>query len=228
MKVQRIASGLLLVQFLALIAGCAAEPFQRPFLPILTDPDPRLIREELANRLADRFVSDDTVIIRAPFRDDLAVLGVLRVDRAAGTFELLGMNHLGVKFFHLGGSRQETSIRFAMPPLTEQTEVLLSVAEDTRHMYFGLTPGDDAVAEIHPTFVRFYENTPEGKLVYEFGGQPVVLLEKRLEGFFGTIWRIRYYEYGTASSALYPRGIVMENSRFNYRIIVKNREWQVK
>jgi hypothetical protein len=76
--------------------------------------------------------------------------------------------------------------------------------------------------------VRFYENTPEGKLVYEFGGQPTVLLEKRLDGAFGPIWRVRYYEYATATTWLYPRGIVMENNRFNYRIIVKNREWQTK
>ena len=219
---------LLLVMFAALSAGCAAEPFQRPALPILKDPNPRSIQTEFARRLADRFVSDDTVIMRAPFRDDLAVLGVLSADRTAGTFELLGMNHLGVKFFHLAGERQETTIRFAVPPLMEQKEVLRSMAEDTRRMYLGLTPGDGATAEIHPTFVRFYENTPEGKLVYEFGGQPTVLLEKRLDGAFGPIWRVRYYEYATATTWLYPRGIVMENNRFNYRIIVKNREWLTK
>jgi hypothetical protein len=51
-----------------------------------------------------------------------------------------------------------------------------------------------------------------------------VLLEKRLEGFWGTIWRVRYYRYAPESGGLYPRGIVMDNERFHYRIIVKNRD----
>src|ERR1700679_1303934 len=82
---------------LAFLAGCAHEPFTRPPLPVLNDPDPRAMCDHFARTIPDRFTSDDTVIIRAPFHDDMAVLGVLNVDRMAGTYELYGLNPLGVE-----------------------------------------------------------------------------------------------------------------------------------
>ena len=58
----------------------------------------------------------------------------------------------------------------------EKKEVLLSIAEDTRRIYFDLVPGEGAAVEVRPTVVRYREKTAEGKLVYEFGGEPAVLL----------------------------------------------------
>jgi hypothetical protein len=58
------------------------------------------------------------------------------------------------------------------------------------------------------------------------GGSQSILLEKRQAGLFGTIWRAQYFDYTTAEGGLYPRGIVMDNSRYFYRIVVKNRDWQ--
>jgi hypothetical protein len=228
MTIVRSILGLMVVMVGGLVGGCAAEPFERPPLPVLVNPNPSAMRAEFAGRLAERFISDDTVIIQAPFQDDMAVLGVLQVDRAAGTFELMGMNHMGLKLFHLGADAGDAAIRYALPPLMEQKDVLLSMAADTRRMYLDLAPAEGATVKIRETYVRFSQETPEGTLVYEFGGAPVVLLEKRMEGFLGTIWRVRYYDYAEAGSAVYPRGVVMDNDRFGYRIIVKNRTWQTK
>jgi hypothetical protein len=224
----RVLAMFLAVLLVALLGGCAAEPFERPPLPELMNPNPSAMRAEFAARLAGRFLSDDTVIIEAPLRDDMAVLGVLQVDRAAGTLELMGMNHMGLKLFHLGAGEGDAAIRYALPPLMEQKDVLLSMAADTRRMYLDLVPAEGATVKIRETYVRFSQETPEGTLVYEFGGVPTVLLEKRLEGLLGTIWRARYYDYAEAGTALYPRGVVMDNERFGYRIIVKNRNWQAK
>ena len=228
MRKARVITALLAVMVVAFFGGCAAEPFERPPLPALVNPNPSAMRAEFAGRLAGRFISDDTVIIQAPLRDDMAVLGVLQVDRAAGTFELMGMNHMGLKLFHLGAEEGDKAIRYALPPLMEQKDVLLSMAADTRRMYLDLVPAEGAAVKIRETYVRFSQETPEGTLLYEFGGAPAVLLEKRMEGFLGTIWRVRYYDYAEAGSALYPRGVVMDNDRFGYRIIVKNRTWQTK
>jgi len=213
---------------LPLIGGCAGEPFVREPLPVQHHPDPSAIRDEFARTMTDRFISDDTVIIQAPFRNDLAVLGVLRVDRVAGTFELVGLNHLGVKLFDLNGDRQGTTVRFAIPPLMKQQEVLVAMGDDIRRMYFDLLPGHSAAAQIERTDVKFTQKEPGGRLVYEFGGRPGVLLEKKLIGFFGAVWRVRYYRYESQGASLYPRGIVMDNSWFHYRIIVKNRDREIQ
>jgi hypothetical protein len=53
-----------------------------------------------------------------------------------------------------------------------------------------------------------------------------VLLDKRQAGTFGTIWRVHYFDYVPVAGGDYPRGIVLGNSRYSYRIVVKNRDWQ--
>ncbi len=164
---------------LAPIAGCAAEPFVRPPLPLLNDVNPQAMRDSFADRLPARFTSDDTLIIQAPFHHDVAILGVLRVNRAAGTFEMVGLNQLGVQLFYLSGDRNGEAVRSAIGPLQKQKDVLLAIAQDIRRMYFNLVPEKDAKIEIDSTTVRFTQATKHGELVYEFGGDPAVLLEKR-------------------------------------------------
>ena len=206
-----------------LVGGCAAEPFERGALPILSDPNPAAMRESFAHSLAERFTSDDTIIIHAPFHD-MTVLGVLQVDRAAGKFELVGLNPMGVELFHLSGDSDGTKIRSALGPLMKQQDVLLSIGQDIRRMYFDLTP--DGSADVGSTVVRYSKKSAEGTIVYELGGEPAVLLEKYLDGCFGPTWRVRYYQYTKTAGGLYPRGIVMDNAHYHYRIIVKNRDWQ--
>jgi len=211
-----------------LLTGCRSDPFQRPPLPALHNPDPAQIRESFSHATPDHFTSDDTVIIQAPFRDDMAVLGVLNVDRNAGTFELYGLNHLGVQFFHLGGDPSKIEIRFAVPPLMEQKEVLLSMARDTRSMYLDLNPPPNSNTSIGRTEVIYASKTADGTLSYEFGGEPTVLLEKRLDSFWGNKWRVRYFDYRPQDGKLFPRGIVMDNGHYHYRIIIKNRDWSAE
>ncbi len=209
----------------SILTGCAHEPFSRGTLPVLVNPDPQAMRESVARSIPPQFISDDTVIIHAPFHD-LAVLGVVRVDRIAGTFDLVGLNQLGVQLFAVGGDRRNSVVRFAIPPLDQHQDLLLSVANDVRRMYFDLAPPASAVAEPRRTFVRYNQRDQQGTLIFELGANPPVLLEKRQAGFFGTIWRVQYFDYVAAGGGLYPRGIVMDNSRYFYRIVVKNRDWQ--
>jgi hypothetical protein len=225
MKKRRTVFALLM---LTLIPACAPEPFQRPPLPPLNTADPNYIRESFARAIPPRFTSDDTVIIYAPFHHDMAILGVLHVDRPAGSFELVGLNQLGVELFDLYGDSHGNFIRSAIPPLMRQKEVLLAIAADIRRMFLDLVPAIDAKIDATSTTIRFTQNTNDGDLIYEFGGSPVVLLEKRLEGWFGWHWRVRYYDYVVSAGTLYPRGIVMDNGRYHYRVIVKNRDLTAK
>jgi hypothetical protein len=55
-----------------------------------------------------------------------------------------------------------------------------------------------------------------------------VLLEKRFAGWLGTIWRVRYFDYAISNGSLYPRGVVMDNAQYHYRIVIKNRQWQTQ
>jgi hypothetical protein len=209
-----------LVIVLLFTAGCAHDPFPRESLPALQNPDPNAMRDAFAKSIPDRFVSDDTIIVQAPFLDDMAFLGVLRVDRTKGTFKLAGLNHTGIKLFELSGDTNEITINNAVPPLMEHKEILLAVGTDIRRMFFDLIPDPGSKITVEKTEVKF----KTANVVRKLGGAPVSLLEKREDGFFGASWRVRYYRYAANDGNLYPRGLVMDNGQYHYRIIVKNRD----
>ncbi len=212
-----------------LLTGCESEPFHRPPLPILHSPDPQVIRENALLSLPEQFTSDDSIIGKVPFHDPFAILGVLNVDRKTGTFELYGLSPIGVQFFHISGDSKGVTVGDAIAPLMGHRDILLVFARDIQRMYFDLSPRADAKAIIRAREVDFRQDTAEGTLIYEFGNEPTILLEKRLEGYFGTIWQVRYYQYlPGAGGKLFPHGIVMDNYRYHYRIIVKNRDWSVE
>ena len=209
-----------LVLLVIIAAGCTHEPFTREPLPALQNADPNAMRESFARALPERFVSDDTIIVQAPFHDQIAILGVIQVDRVKGTFEVIGLNKVGIKLFDLAGDRHNTTVRYAIPPLMEHKDILIAAGDEIRRMYFNLVPEPAASAEIEKTDVKY----TSGKMVYELGGNPTALLEKRENGFWGPTWRVQYFRYTSDSGRLYPRGLVMDNGTYHYRIIVKNRD----
>jgi hypothetical protein len=215
------------VVLLATVAGCAKLPFSAEPLPALANPDPSGMRESFARALPNRFISDDTIIIQAPFHDDLAILDVLRVDRVAGKFELVALNHLGIKLFDLSGDRANVSIGYLLPPLAGEKDILISIGHDIANMYLDPIPVEAAKTEIGSNKIVFSEKQSRGTLIYEFGGASPVLLDKHLDGWFWTKWRVRYFRYSAEFGGLYPRGIVMDNGRYHYRIIVKNRDLEI-
>jgi hypothetical protein len=222
-----VASSVIIAVLLVLLAGCTKQPFVREPLQILRNPNPDAMRYKFERTMPERFTTDDTVIVQAPFHDDIAILSVIRVDRSAGTFEIIGLNHTGVKLFDLRGDQRGSAVVFALPPLMKHQDLLLAVAKDIQRMYLDLIPDNGAKPQIESDHVRFNQKTPDGTVVYNFGNDPPVLLEKYLDGFFGSVWRVGYYQYSAEGANLYPHGIVMDNSRFHYRIIVKNRDVEI-
>jgi len=213
---------------MALLTGCASEPFQQPALPTLHNPNPQTIRENFPKLLPDEFTTDDTLILQFPFHDDLVMLGVLNVNKPAGTFELYALNQMGVPFFHLGGDRSGVAIRDAIEPWMQHKDILLAIARDIQHIYFNPAPDSSASVDVSSTHVDFHQKSAEGTVSYQFGMEPTVLQQKQLDGFFGPAWRARYYAYkpGTGGK-LFPTGIVMDNSAYHYRLIIKNRDWSI-
>ena len=213
--------------FLAILTGCATEPFTRPPLPVLINPDPQLIRDAFARSIPDPCTTDDKVRIAAPFRDDQEVLAALGCNYWSGTFDLAGLSLLGVPLFELSGDRTTTTIQSAIPPLMQHADILRAIGSDIGRMHFDTLPPLDSKIDLEQTKVIYRKKSSLGTMVYEFGGNPTVLLEKRLDGFFGNIWCVRYYDYRPADGKLYPHGMVMNNSHYHYQITVTNLDWSV-
>lgn len=220
---QRLSAGLIFL-CLAVLGGCAPEPFQRRPLPELVHPDPAAMRRAFAQATPRRFTTEDTVTIDSLFQDT-TILAYLRLDRDTRKFELLGLTPAGIQAFLLTGDGAKTHIRSAIGPLRERPQVLYGLAEDVRRIYFDLLPDDEATVDIRRTAVRFTSRTPKGTLGHEFGGEPAVLLSKQRSHWYGVEWRARYFHYEHRGAQCFPKGIVLDNHRLHYRIIVRNRGW---
>ena len=210
-----------------LLTGCASVPFIAVPTPVLHEPDPAAMRSAWSANLPTRFTTEDTVVMEFPGYS-MALLGFLRVDRAAGTFKVQGMNHMGWRAFLISGTLSETEVLFAVSPLAKRPKVLQSIAQGIRHMYFNLVPDEEALVRVDARSVRYTENRPGANLEFVMGGADGVLLEKRLRGWTGPVWRVRYYEYAPLVEGVFPRGIVLDNARFHYRIVVKNRSVRIE
>lgn len=216
-----------LILGMTLLTSCASVPFVTVPTPVLHDPDPAAIRSAWSANLPIRFTTEDTVVIEFP-GNSLALLGFLHVDRAAGTFEVQGMNHLGWRAFLISGDPRKTEVLFAAPPLAEQPKVLQSIAQDIRCMYFDLVPDQAAQVRVEARSVRYTEDRPDGGIEFIMGGKDSVLLEKRLTRWIWPVWSVKFYEYTPAEEGVFPRGTVLDNARYHYRIVVKNRSLRIE
>jgi hypothetical protein len=217
----------LLTATACLAVGCAAEPFARPPLPVLKNPDPHAVRDNFQNRLPDGLDSLDPAVIRFPFVGDMTFLNQLEADRVKDTFRVSGFMPMGLLAFDLCGDRGRFVINSAVSQLMEHRELLLSIGHDLREAYLDLTPATSAAPTVWPKEVHFSQKTPDGTLSFEYAYDPPVLIEKRMSGFLGTVWRIRYYDYHLdAGGKLHPRGIVLDNSRYHYQIVVRGEDLQ--
>ena len=135
---------------------------------------------------------------------------------------MIALNPLGVELFHFKSDKTGTRMTTDISVIERRRGVLLMVAQDIRHMYFDLLPSSEADTDVESTYVEFdHDNN-----AWQYGGDPAVLIEKRHDWLLGTVWRVRYYEYTAAPR--YPRGIVMNNFEFHYRIIIKNLKWKAQ
>lgn len=209
------------------LSGCVGDPFGAPRLsPLPPEVSPAAVVRDYREALPTRFAADTSLILRRRWRD-YAMLGYVQVDRAAETFELVCLSHLGIKLLHLAGDRAGSRVVFAVPALAESPELLAALAEDFRRIHFGLVPPDDAEVVPGPDTLRFRSVAADGgHLEHVFGGEGMHLLEKHGRQGWRQGWQVRFYDYGIDPGGLFPRGVVMDNRRLGYRLVVKTRDWQ--
>ena len=205
------------------LAGCFSPPFAPVELVPVGDVDPAAVRDAFARRLAPRYESEDTVVLRV-FWKKVAMLGYTRVDREVGTFETIALNHLGVPIFRVGGDTKGDYLRFALPEIKEYPQFSEGVASDIRRIAFDLVPGDTAEAEVRSDRVIFRESRDGGVMEYVFAGCDLLLIQKRFTTGWFTDWTVDFYEYRNADGFVYPRGVVFYNGDEKYRLIIETRD----
>ncbi len=210
------------------LAGCATVPFEPvPWTALPDEVDPDAVPEAFAAALPVRFVSEDTLVFRFFWRE-IAALGYTRIDREAGTFAVICLNHLGVQLFYITGDRQQTTLEYAIPEFADRPEFVEAIGEDIRRLYFDLLPAAEAQVAIGSDRLSFTLHQDNRRVRHIFGGPRLFLRQKRARQGWRRLWDVTYYEYRQVNGQWLPRGMVLRNHRQNYRLTLRIREVSIE
>ena len=214
---------LILLLCVLFLAGCASAPFEKTLDARVINIDPTAAVNEFRESSPDNFRMLQTITFHyGPMA--FSGLGFAEVDTRERTFSVVCMNHMGVKIFEVYGNKEEINAPFVMDELKRGGNVALAVGEDIKRIYYDLVPAVDATVEKEKYRILFRQPSGKGIMEYAFAGIGYRLVEKTYYEDNIAVWRVSYYEYMDDNGKLYPGGIVMDNFRFSYRLIIRLKE----
>jgi hypothetical protein len=210
--------------FLLWAVGCGTVPFQEVELVALGEVDPEAVREEFAEALPVEFLVVNSVTFHFKGRA-FSAIGYTNVDALKKTFTVVGLHPAGgLKLFEVSGNSSDAECGFALEEFSRWGGFAEAVAEDTRRMYFDRIPAPDAKVSKEKYRILFRQPAAEGELEYVFAGADGALVDKRYYEKGSRIWNASYYEYRRENGRLYPTGIILDDHRRGYRLVVRLRE----
>ncbi|MFH1147765.1 MAG: hypothetical protein V1736_08660 [Pseudomonadota bacterium] len=207
---------------LLLALGCTGIPFQKITYSSLGSADPADVLEQFKEKSPVTSQLLNTVLFQYGFRK-LSGIGYIEIDPQEEKFSLVCMNPMGMKLFDISGAEKALECRFAIDQL-RRDEVVSSIAEDVRRIYFHAAPALGARVEKKRDRIVFRQAFGKGVLVYVFGGPDIYLAEKSYveEGLL--CWKVSFHEYAETGGKIYPKGIFYRNCTHQYTLAVELKE----
>lgn len=213
----------LTASFILLLTACSSMPFRKAELVSMDNIAPQSVREQYGSGTPDAFKIITSVIFEYKW-SSFSGVGFLSLDARDRTFSLSCMNPLGVKLFEISGDRNSVTTHFALEEFTKKGDLGAAVGDDVRRIYLDLVPAPDAELKKKKRELVFIQRTEKGRTEYVFAGASPMLIEKEFFEDGELLWRASYYEYRRHNGRIYPGGIVFENKRHGYRLIIRLKE----
>lgn len=208
-------------------AGCREMPFRQVEMCSLDSVDPIVARDQFQAETPSRFALVNSVVFEYLGRR-LSLLGMIAVDAKSRSFRLVGLNPMGVTMFDISGNRHGTTCEFALEGLIDaparSEDLADAMGTDVRRMYFDLIPPRRAAVRKGWNSIVFLSRQKEGAIKHRFAGHGPVLIEKQYYEDGSPVCRVRYYEYENHGDYRYPAGIILDNQKYGYRLVVRLRE----
>lgn len=208
---------------LASVAGCSTVPFRAAEPVRMDNVEPASVLERFRESMPVRFRLMSSIVFEFSW-NKVSALGITEVDRREGTFTAMAMNPLGVKLFELSGTAERVTAAFIMEAFPRRDDAGAAIGEDIRRIYFGLLPSPSAKADRERYRIVFRELSGPGMMEYVFAGADGLMVEKKYVEADETVWKASYYEYRRSGGKAFPMGIVFDNYRYGYRLVVKVKE----
>jgi len=230
------------------LTGCASIPFQSAERVPIGKIEPGEVKERFALMLPEKFRIINSMVFEYKGKAIYSFIGYSDVDTFEKTFTVAGLHQFGIKLFELTGNNDKTELRFVgeeftksfSPPakgqqnatelrfdfeeFTKRGDFAEAVADDIKKIYFNRLPGAGAEASAKKYEIVFFRNENGATIEHVFAGAGNLLVEKRCTVDNIAVWSVYYYEYRVENGKLYPAGIILENHKYNYRLIIRLKE----
>lgn len=204
-----------------LLAGCATVPFEAEPKADFRAVDPPALLKAFDDSVAQHFELLESVVFEF-FGKELTGMGYLAVNGDDGSYALSCMNPAGIKIFEFRGIGDRVETLFVPPQFGEfGGQLAESVAQDIRRIYFDWTPPPHAKLKQKKNRLVFTDKTDAGKIEYVYAGPQRMLVEKKFSKGWKTACRVRYYDYREVDGKQYPHGIVLQNRKYHYRLVLR-------
>ncbi len=198
-------------------------PFKGTAYVLLVDSTPDEILQKHSALTPDSFKVINTVIFQFRTKKFLS-LGYLSVDTSEKSFELAGMNSVGIKLIEIAAKNKEILVNNVIDEISKRGDVAKVLVSDIDRIYFHSIPANNARTRLKKKEVVFIQDDITGRTEYTFAGKGNHLVEKtRYDGKMKT-WSVQYYEYMDKDGKVYPKGIIYKNHKYKYKLIITIKE----
>lgn len=207
---------LLITALLFTLSACATVPFApNKLTPVPPRTAAQLTAQQWSAGSGSLLIRQSALFEMKGMRVPIA--GIMKLDRAAGSARLVGMNEMGVKLYDISVDRSTNSTNFVIPDLGRYPGFSDAVALSVRRIFLEPVPAASDALTLTPTSYLLSRGSADAKLSFLFGGAEAQLLEKSCSGT-ACSWRVRYYQYQQQEGILFPGGIVLDDDQAGYRL----------
>lgn len=205
------------------LSGCAGIPFQQAERVPMEKAEPGKVIEQFGAMLPEKFQVINTIVFEY-MGEAVSFIGYSDIDTLEKTFIIAGLNPVGIKLFELTGNNEKTELKFAIEEFTKRGNFAEAVAGDIKKIYFNRLPGTGAKSYKRKYEIVFAQSENGATIEYVFAGTGNLLVEKRCIVDNSAVWSVYYYEYRIENGKLYPAGIIVENYKYDYKLILRLKE----
>ena len=170
-----------------LTAGCSSVPFAKTDYFLVQDIDPLLIKNKFSELSPKSFKIINTVIFQYRTKHFLS-LGYLAIDTNNKSFEIAGMNPMGIKLFEFAGKDRKLEVNNVAEEISKRGDISKIIVEDIHRMYFDQIPSTQSTIHKKKRKIIFSDAKDEGKLEYIFASS--IHFEDEKAVGFGQIFSI--------------------------------------
>ncbi len=205
------------------IGGCSSVPFKKTKYTVLSDVKPEDILQKHIASAPESFKIINTVVFQFRTKKFL-LLGYLSVDVNEKSFELTGMNSVGIKLIEIAAKNGEITVNNVVDEISKNGDISKVLAKDIYRIYFDQIPSKPFEIERKKREAVFSRNQGSSITKYAFAGKENHLVEKIHYEQGKKIWSVKYYEYIEKDGKVYPRGIIFKNYLHKYKLTISVKE----